>query len=174
MNIDKYGRVFITEQEAFESLYSGKIKSLENVLIQGNIDQYNQAKLKNADRIPELLIPKDLDNQDLITFDRENQSHWFMPKKYYEFPLIDWIYQQCKTDKEISRVDQELELFVQYNLLDLLFYLKYLVDTMRDHKIVWGVGRGSCVASYVLYLIGVHKINSIQYDLDIKEFLKEN
>jgi DNA polymerase III alpha subunit len=54
----------------------------------------------------------------------------------------------------------------------LLFYLKYLVDAMRENKIVWGVGRGSSVASYVLYLIGVHRIDSIKYDLDIKEFLK--
>jgi DNA polymerase III alpha subunit len=43
---------------------------------------------------------------------------------------------------------------------------------MRKHNIVWGVGRGSSVASYVLYLIGVHKINSMYYDLDIEEFLR--
>jgi DNA polymerase III alpha subunit len=48
----------------------------------------------------------------------------------------------------------------------------YLVDFMRENKIVWGVGRGSSVASYVLYLIGVHKIDSIQYDLDWTEFLR--
>jgi len=34
------------------------------------------------------------------------------------------------------------------------------------------VGRGSSVASYCLYLLGVHKINSLKFDLDIKEFLK--
>jgi DNA polymerase III alpha subunit len=53
-----------------------------------------------------------------------------------------------------------------------LFYLKYLVDTLRENKILWGVGRGSSVASYVLYLIGVHKIDSLKYNLDIAEFLK--
>jgi DNA polymerase III alpha subunit len=56
--------------------------------------------------------------------------------------------------------------------MDLLKYLKYLVDTMRENKIVWGVGRGSSVASYALYLIGVHKVDSIKYQLDINEFLK--
>lgn len=55
---------------------------------------------------------------------------------------------------------------------DLLRYLKYLVDTMRANNVVWGVGRGSSVASFVLYLIGVHKINSLSYDLDPTEFLK--
>jgi DNA polymerase III alpha subunit len=46
------------------------------------------------------------------------------------------------------------------------------VETMRVNNIVWGVGRGSSVASYVLYLIGVHKIDSMYYDLDIEEFLR--
>jgi DNA polymerase III alpha subunit len=78
----------------------------------------------------------------------------------------------CKTEEQTDRVSLELELFIQHNMMDLLFYLKYLVDTLRQNKIVWGVGRGSSVASYILFLIGVHKIDSIKYDLDIKEFLK--
>ena len=95
-----------------------------------------------------------------------------MPDNY--FPnLVEHLYGLCKTDLEKNRVTVELELFIQHNMFDLLFYLKYLVDTMRENKIVWGVGRGSSVASYVLYLLGVHKIDSIKYDLDIHEFLKE-
>jgi DNA polymerase III alpha subunit len=58
-------------------------------------------------------------------------------------------------------------------MIDVLLCIKYLVDYMREHNIVWGVGRGSSVASYCLYLIGVHKVDSIKYQLDIKEFLKE-
>jgi DNA polymerase III alpha subunit len=34
------------------------------------------------------------------------------------------------------------------------------------------VGRGSSVASYVLYLLGVHRIDSMFYDLDPSEFLR--
>ena len=48
----------------------------------------------------------------------------------------------------------------------------YLVDHMRENNIVWGVGRGSSTASYVLFLIGIHKINSIQFGLDWREFLR--
>ena len=79
----------------------------------------------------------------------------------------------CTTPEQTDRVSQELKLFIEHGMFDLLFYLKYLVDTMRQNKIVWGVGRGSSVASYVLFLIGVHKIDSLKYNLDIHEFLKE-
>ena len=56
--------------------------------------------------------------------------------------------------------------------MDLLKFLKYLVDTVNDNNIVMGVGRGSSVASFVLYKLGVHKVNSMYYDLDVSEFLR--
>ena len=78
----------------------------------------------------------------------------------------------CRTDAELQRVGSELLLYQERDMFDLLRFLVYMVDTMRNNSIVWGVGRGSSVASYVLYLIGVHKIDSLYYDLDIAEFLR--
>ena len=62
--------------------------------------------------------------------------------------------------------------YQERGLFDLLRYLKYLVDVMCDNHVIWGVGRGSSVASYVLYLLGVHRIDSLYYDLDPAEFLR--
>ena len=70
------------------------------------------------------------------------------------------------------RVESELEEFSKRNLTDLLKFLIYLVDTARKNNIIYGVGRGSSIASYVLFLLGVHRIDSYKYNLDIKEFLK--
>ena len=50
--------------------------------------------------------------------------------------------------------------------------VKILVDVSKENNIVLGVGRGSSVASYILYLLGIHKVDSLAYNLDIKEFLK--
>jgi len=86
--------------------------------------------------------------------------------------IAKWIIKQCKTQPELQRVGEELLLFQERGLFDLLKYLKYLVDTMRDNGVIWGVGRGSSVASYVLYLIGIHKVDSMYYDLPITEFLR--
>jgi DNA polymerase III alpha subunit len=173
VKVDRYGQVEITETEAFDALYSGKLSSLNGVNIDNLavIEQYNHSQQLNADSIPVLSQLEKLDI-DVKLFDEANQLDWFMPEEYNSFPIHQWLIDQCNTEQERSRVDEELLLFIQHNMFDLLFYLKYLVDTLRKNKVVWGVGRGSSVASYVLYLIGIHKIDSIKYDLDIKEFLK--
>jgi DNA polymerase III alpha subunit len=111
-------------------------------------------------------------NVDLAGFDLNNQRQWHMPEEYKVLDIAQYILEQCKTEEELQRVGQELLLYQERNLFDLLRFMKYLVDVLRKNKIVWGVGRGSSVASYVLYLLGVHKINSIYYDLDVAEFLK--
>jgi DNA polymerase III alpha subunit len=173
MDINKYGDVFLDPEELFENLYSGKIKNFQNIHIDNTsvINQFNDAVEKNKDKIG-LLATYHPRSEELSEFDKSKQNIWFMPEEYKNFPIHQWLSDQCKTEEELARVDQELLLFIQHDMFDLLFYLKYLVDTMRKNNIVWGVGRGSSVASYVLYLIGVHKINSIRYNLDIAEFLR--
>jgi DNA polymerase III alpha subunit len=105
-------------------------------------------------------------------FDELNQNNWHMPNEYKNLDIAKYILDQCKSEAELQRAGQELLLFQERGMFVLLQYLKYLVDTMRKHNIVWGVGRGSSVASYVLFLLGVHRINSLYYDLPIEEFLK--
>lgn len=173
MITDRYGRVSITEQEAFEGLYTGKLKSLDDVIIDGDIVRYNSARSLNADRLPELHPQEDLTDISKEFFDESNQCDWFMPEEYSNFAIVPWLFEQCQTDQQRDRVEVELKLFIEHGMFDLLFYLRYLVRTMRENNIVWGVGRGSSVASYVLYLLGIHKIDSIKYELDIHEFLKE-
>ena len=80
---------------------------------------------------------------------------------------------QSNAPNTAARVVEELELYRSRNLYPILRALIYIIDTMRKHKLVWGVGRGSSVASYVLYLLGIHKVDSLKYNLNIKEFLKD-
>jgi DNA polymerase III alpha subunit len=100
-----------------------------------------------------------------------NSKHWFIPKDYYP-NLVEFLYGECTTDEQRDRVSQELELFVSNGMYDVLHVMKYVVDTLRANNVVWGVGRGSSVASYVLHIIGVHKIDSIKYNIPIEEFFK--
>jgi DNA polymerase III alpha subunit len=57
-------------------------------------------------------------------------------------------------------------------MIDVLKAMKYMVDVLKSNNVVWGVGRGSSVSSYCLYLIGIHKIDSVKYDLPITDFFK--
>jgi len=106
-------------------------------------------------------VPKDNINKDI----------WFIPSKYQNLDIEKYIRDLCPKHN-YNRVEQELELYQKHNMLVLLKTMKYIVDTLRENNIVWGVGRGSSVASYVLFLLGVHKIDSVKYDLPIEEFFK--
>ena len=125
----------------------------------------------NTDDLPNL-IKYTISEQTIEHFDVANQSNWHMPIEYKNFDIAKFVLDQCKSEAELQRAGQELLMFQERDMFVLLQYLKYLVDIMRKQNIVWGVGRGSSVASFVLFLIGVHKINSLYYDLNIDEFLK--
>ena len=104
--------------------------------------------------------------------DEANIANWYMPQKYHELNVLEWLLNKCQTQEERDRVEQEYVLFEKKKFIKVLQFLIYFIDTLRENNIVWGVGRGSSVASFCLFLIGVHKINPLQYDLNITEFLR--
>lgn len=73
----------------------------------------------------------------------------------------------------ISRVSQELREYERRGMFPILRACLYVVNTFRERNVVWGVGRGSAVASFVLYVIGIHDINSVKYGLELSEFIGE-
>jgi len=183
MKTDELGIPRFTNRDLIDMIYSGHVDKCHVVLCDpsDDIEKFNAAMREQY--LPELTkyIPLDVDQK---TFDGVCQGEWFMPDKYKELDIgadimsrlmhsmqIFEAYEMQET-AEWTRVCEELEAFRERGMEDLLRYMVYLVDFMRENNIVWGVGRGSSVASYVLYLIGVHRINSIQYDLDWREFLR--
>ena len=112
------------------------------------------------------------EEQSVPDYDHARQCQWFMPDSYKDLDIAEHVLSLCRTQEQLQRAGQELLLFQERGLFDLLRYLKYLVDVMRDNQVIWGVGRGSSVASYVLYLLGVHRVDSMYYDLDPQEFLR--
>ena len=132
---------------------------LEHCVVTNNIDQYFNRLDSEFLNYPK---PK-----------REvNTDNWFMPDSYKSMDIKKYVLDLCKSQQETDRVNIELEEYEKRNLLMLLRQMKYIVDTLRKNGIVWGVGRGSSVASYVLHLLGVHKIDSIKYDIPLNEFFK--
>lgn len=74
----------------------------------------------------------------------------------------------------LARVTYELSVYKRHNLYNVLRTLVYIMYVFEENNIVWGVGRGSSVSSYVLYVMGVHDVDSVLYDLNLEEFIKES
>ena len=172
MKYDNFGQAYTTTDELCELLYRDPAVDVSKFLVE-DWDQYNtMVKLTYSD-LPMVKEYHPLPtNYDVGAFHRTQQEHWHMPEEYQKLDIAQHVLDLCKTDAELQRVGEELLLYQERDLFNLLRYLKYFVDTMRLNNVLWGLGRGSSVASYVLYLLGVHKINSMYYDLSIEEFLK--
>jgi len=170
MKYDAYGRSFTDTQELCDLLYAKPDLELTRFLVE-DPDEFNSSRAALHAEVPILNSYYPLE-ESIEWFDQRFQANWHMPQEYKDIDIAEYVLSLCKEDYELQRVGKELLLYQERNLFDLLRYLKYLVDTLRKNNIVWGVGRGSSVASYVLFLIGVHKIDSIYYQLEIEEFLK--
>lgn len=169
---NKFGEVVVTESDLFDQVMSGAdIVQFDRATVDQAID-FDAAR-DVLSYIPEFVtFDPVIEQLSVEEYDQYCQSQWHMPVEYKELDIAQHVLSLCSTDAELQRVGQELLLYQERNLFDLLRYLKYLVDTMRQNCIIWGVGRGSSLASYVLYLLGVHRIDSMLYDLDPTEFLR--
>lgn len=171
MKTDDLGVLRFTSRDLINLIYEGKIDACHVVLCDpsDDIEKFNQVAQDNG--LPELTmyVPIDVNKAD---FDKALQSEWLMPDKYKNLDVLEYLYSKCNGIDEIQRMAEEYSAYLDRDLDNLLKYMIYLVDFMRENNIVWGVGRGSSVSSFVLYLIGIHKINSLKYNLDFSEFMK--
>lgn len=111
---------------------------------------------------------------------KELSFEWKIPEEYKKLDVISYVSNKLlerdgtKADIELreKRCAMELKLFKELEHFTTLQALIYIVDTLVKNNTVWGVGRGSSVSSYVLYIIGLHDVDSFHYDLDIEDFLR--
>jgi hypothetical protein len=173
MKTNKFGEIIYGEDDVCTLLMQGRnISELEHLTVDSGINVESLASLiEDPSAILTWTFPED-SSISVPEFDHIRQGHWFMPDEYKSMDIAEYVLSLCSTQQQLQRCGQELMLFQERNLFDLLKYLKYLVDVMRKNNVIWGVGRGSSVASYVLYKLGVHRIDSMFYDLDPQEFLR--
>jgi DNA polymerase III alpha subunit len=168
MHTDNHGQIVYNESDIIDQLMSDPSTVLDDCLVDFEVSQRTFQELE----IPHTFRVYAASDLSTAQFDKQQQGRYHMPHEYSTLDIAEYLLSKCTTQEQQVRVGQELLLYLERDAFSLLQYLKYLVDTMRKHNVVWGVGRGSSVASYVLYLLGVHRIDSIHYDLDITEFLR--
>jgi len=165
MITNKFGQQIYSEDDIFSNIMNG---------IDGSNFLTNNIDIDSINAIAETSLVRQYSEPQLSIkdFDKQNQNNWYIPEEYKDLDIAEYILSLCNTQEELQRCGEELLLYQDKNLFNLLKYLKYLVDIMKENNIIWGVGRGSSVSSYVLYKLGVHKIDSMYYNLDVKEFLR--
>jgi DNA polymerase III alpha subunit len=173
MKINKFGEMVLDEQDLCDAVMKGTpIWQIKNCVVDRTVDlEKTISTVKNPEALMTWTFP---DSSDIPVheFDFKNQSNWFMPQEYKSMDIAEYVLDLCTTEQQLQRVGKELLMFQERGLFDLLKYFKYLVDVMTQNHVIWGVGRGSSVSSYVLYLLKVHRIDSLYYDLDPAEFLR--
>jgi DNA polymerase III alpha subunit len=151
-----------TEDNTQEELVKGVLRHGPAVLdlCQSSADLSRYVDIINSEHLS-YPIPKE----------KINPENWFIPREYQEMDIEEFLMQNSPKENH-QRIVQEIDLFKKHNMISMLKTMKYIVDTLRSNNVIWGVGRGSSVASYVLHIIGVHKIDSVKYNLPIEEFFK--
>lgn len=172
MKTDKFGQMIFGEHDVVNLYLQGHDPGvLSRLLVDNTIDLETVAHI--LDNVPAFIRYDELAQQQSVEeWDHRCQANWYMPEEYKRLDIAEHVLSLCNSSAELQRCGQELMMFQERNLFDLLRYLKYLVDTMRENRLIWGVGRGSSVASYVLFKLGVHRIDSLFYELDPAEFLR--
>ena len=169
IKINDYGDCVYSEDSVIEQLYQDPTLDISKITVDTTL--YNQALTKLQIDLPKL--PEQiLRNQTVVEFDKQNYNAWHMPESYENIDVKTYLLEKCNTEEERDRILIEYKLFEQKGFTKVLKFLIYFVDVLRSNNIVWGVGRGSSVSSFCLFLIGIHKINPLFYNLDYREFLR--
>jgi len=170
MKQNKFGELIFSESDVIDLVMQGHDPGMfDNMIVDESValnrwpDWADTAPGFQQQRFHNCSVPE---------WHAQQQKHWHMPDQYKHMDIAEHVLTQCESEAELQRCGAELLLYQERDLFDLLRYLTYLVDVMKQNNIIWGVGRGSSVASYVLYKLGVHRINSLYYNLDIGEFLR--
>lgn len=162
-----------------DKFLSGDLKTFASNKISQNVE-------KELKKFVSLVFNNDISNIDLKSkIDNAKLDTSFnIPKKYLDMDVQKRIVQGLKTrhnlkdmntdelDNRLYRIADEIDLFMEMGLYDVLKCITFIIDTFKEKNIVWGPGRGSACCSYVLYLLDVHDIDSFYFDLDVYEFLR--
>jgi DNA polymerase III alpha subunit len=107
-------------------------------------------------------------------------AEYEIPDEYKNLDLVKYVFdlvEKYTFDYDIElvyqRIEEELALFYEYDLENYIRSVIFIIDAFTKNNIIHGCGRGSSVASFILYLIGVHYIDPIKYDINISEFLRK-
>jgi len=100
---------------------------------------------------------------------------WKIPQEYLNLDLDSLIMQKASKLGHAyeHRAERELHEIKTRKLTDVFRALIYVVDVLKETNTLWGVGRGSSCASLVLFILGLHKVDPIRFNIPLEEFFHD-
>tara|TARA_A100001035_G_scaffold239148_1_gene204075 strand:- start:1340 stop:1849 length:510 start_codon:yes stop_codon:yes gene_type:complete len=169
MKMTELNEVVVNENDLVEGLLQGKSANSIITKDTDKIDTYNHfCSLFQINNTIDYETPAESNDK----YSYKDIENWHMPQEYKQLDIQTYLLNKTRDYAQKQRVELEYAEFESRNMIPMLKFLVYMVSELKRQNILWGVGRGSSVSSYILYLIGVHKVDSLKYDLDYKEFLR--
>ena len=132
MKYDKYGRTYTTSNELCELLYKNPDLDLSLFQVE-DPQEFNKSKHELHAEVPHLLGYVEM-VESVESFDTRWQAKWHMPEEYKNMDIAKWLLDKCSGETELQRVGQELLMYAERDMLDLLRYLKYFVACLGHYK----------------------------------------
>lgn len=107
---------------------------------------------------------------------------WILPQKYLSIDLWDYIitvfdsrlpdfkYTELELQEATRRIEAELLEVHARGMSEFMKTIIYVLDVFRAKNVIWGVGRGSSCASYLLFILGLHVVDCVKLQVPMEEF----
>lgn len=160
------------EQVAEMLLLGAKPHQLRVTHLDEDIEAFN-------DNVPDDPISVDVGEPVKLDFS------WKLPEPYLSMDLrativaraVDRLLQlNYPDDVQLAaseRIQAEFEEIERRGMVEFMKTIIYVLDVFREKGVIWGVGRGSSCASYILFILGLHSVDCIKYNVLMGEFFHD-
>lgn len=107
---------------------------------------------------------------------------WNIPQYYADLDIADYAQSRLKLmcdEKQLDyelynmRLQSELREISSRKIIDLFRALIYVTETLLTSGTALGVGRGSSCASLFLFIIKLHKVDPVKFNIHYSEFFHD-
>lgn len=123
-------------------------------------------------KLPQIII--DQKYYDALDIPNTSSNYQFLRKLCHKGVLDKGIDKKQNCQVYYDRVKTELSLFEELGFIDYVLLNWDILNFCHENQIPTGPGRGSAAGSLVLYLIGVTKVDPIEYELYFERFVSKS
>ena len=174
-----------TQLETRELRYDGVAIVDPSIVVDALLRGVHPSKLRVTQHTPDTLLFND--NADAVLAVKAPEPvaldfSWQLPEPYLSMDLRSTIvdravvrllelnYPPDVNERATHRIMEEYEEIERRGMVEFFRTIIYIIDTFKKEGVVWGVGRGSSCASYILFILGLHSVDAVVYDVPLEEF----